>query len=428
MQRTRSIVMLLICSLLVFLPGQALATSVSDYENQQEDINQQQSEIDQNIGKSQAELDGVKKSKEETETSIKQLDQQIADTSEKIRSTTDQINQVNDDIAKLETDIVTLQDNIVKRDQIIRERLVLVQENGWESRYAEVIFGASSFGEFVERMDAVSALVTADQDIIEAQVADQKKLTSSKADLEKNKEELSTLNSTYQNLESELDGQKKQKEQTVIALTGQQHEIESYIVSQTEADAILAGQEAAIAQLIAQEEAAAAAAAAEAAANNNNSGNSNGGSGGSGGSGGGGGYTPPPTNGSLMVNPAAGTVTSGFGSRSDGFHYGIDIGNKADVPIYATADGVVSKSYYSDSYGNCVIIAHRYNGKTYSTLYAHMQNRYVSTGDTVSQGQQIGIMGMTGQAQGQHLHFELMNGGWQANHANCFDPMPYLNY
>ena len=71
------------------------------------------------------------------------------------------------------------------------------------------------------------------------------------------------------------------------------------------------------------------------------------------------------------------------------------------------------------SYGEYVVIDHQ-DGTM--TLYAHMQpnSRMVSEGQYVSQGQQIGRVGTTGNSTGNHLHFEVRVGG------RCQNPTPYL--
>ena len=67
------------------------------------------------------------------------------------------------------------------------------------------------------------------------------------------------------------------------------------------------------------------------------------------------------------------------------------------------------------SYGNYVLIDH---GGGISTLYAHMSDRLVSAGDTVSAGQIIGHVGLTGNTFGYHLHFEVRENGTVVNPRN----------
>jgi LysM repeat protein len=86
----------------------------------------------------------------------------------------------------------------------------------------------------------------------------------------------------------------------------------------------------------------------------------------------------------------------------------VDIGAPRGTPIYAAAAGTVlvakDNGAWNGGYGNYVVIAH---GNGPETLYAHMSAVLTSPGDTVSQGDEIGRVGMTGEATGNHLHFEV---------------------
>lgn len=124
--------------------------------------------------------------------------------------------------------------------------------------------------------------------------------------------------------------------------------------------------------------------------------------------------------------PAQGKISSTFDMRWEEMHYGVDIAASGEVPIHAAAAGEVVKSYYSTSYGNVVFVAHHINGKLYTTVYAHMNDRAVQVGDQVQTGQLLGHMGNTGHSYGQHLHFELHNGEWNYEKTNAVDPLPYL--
>jgi murein DD-endopeptidase MepM/ murein hydrolase activator NlpD len=87
---------------------------------------------------------------------------------------------------------------------------------------------------------------------------------------------------------------------------------------------------------------------------------------------------------------------------------GVDIGAPKGTAIYAAAAGTVliakSGGGWNGGYGNYVVIAHP-NGT--ETLYAHMSVVLTTAGASVSQGDQIGKVGMTGEATGNHLHFEV---------------------
>jgi len=86
-------------------------------------------------------------------------------------------------------------------------------------------------------------------------------------------------------------------------------------------------------------------------------------------------------------------------------HTGLDIGDKVGNPIYAAEAGKVETAGWNNSgYGNYVIINH---GNGIKTLYAHASKLLVKTGDTVSRGETIALIGSTGRSTGPHLHFEV---------------------
>ncbi|WP_244671258.1 peptidoglycan DD-metalloendopeptidase family protein (plasmid) [Cytobacillus firmus] len=126
--------------------------------------------------------------------------------------------------------------------------------------------------------------------------------------------------------------------------------------------------------------------------------------------------------------PATGRITSGFGNRSGGTHYGVDIGGggRPTVPVVAAADGVVSRSYLSGSYGNVVYIKHKIDGLEFETVYAHLAQRGIAQGKTVKKGDFIGYMGNTGQSYGKHLHFEIHQPSWNAGKSNAKNPLLYI--
>lgn len=109
----------------------------------------------------------------------------------------------------------------------------------------------------------------------------------------------------------------------------------------------------------------------------------------------------------LWPVPSATYVNSHFGYRSvsvgSSSHRGIDIPEDSGMPIVAVADGTVAKSEMQSGYGNVVFINH----DGFATVYAHMSKRLVKAGDKIKAGQQIGLVGSTGQSSGNHLHFEI---------------------
>ena len=89
-------------------------------------------------------------------------------------------------------------------------------------------------------------------------------------------------------------------------------------------------------------------------------------------------------------------------------HRGTDIPAPEGTPILAAHSGTVLVSGWNDSYGNQVLLD---NGAGLSTRYAHMMQAAVTAGEAVTAGQVIGYVGSTGDSTGNHLHFEVMQGG-----------------
>jgi murein DD-endopeptidase MepM/ murein hydrolase activator NlpD len=116
--------------------------------------------------------------------------------------------------------------------------------------------------------------------------------------------------------------------------------------------------------------------------------------------------------------PADGIISDTFGTRQ-GKHKGVDIAGKLNSPIFAVEDGVVEKSYYSESYGNVIFIHHPSN---YVTVYAHLNERLVTSGQQIRKGETIGKMGRSGQATGVHLHFETHQNEWTYDKKFALDP------
>lgn len=120
--------------------------------------------------------------------------------------------------------------------------------------------------------------------------------------------------------------------------------------------------------------------------------------------------------------PVNGYISSGFGARGwRGFHKGIDIPAPRGTPIRAAADGVVIASTNNlngySNYGKIIILEH---GSGLRTIYAHNKNNRVKSRQCIRAGQIIGEVGATGNATGNHLHFEIRNNG------NAIDPLQYL--
>jgi len=118
-----------------------------------------------------------------------------------------------------------------------------------------------------------------------------------------------------------------------------------------------------------------------------------------------------------------GWISSRYGYRIDPFtgkksrHMAVDFSGKYNAEIYAAADGIVTWAGGRSTYGKMVEIDH---GNGFVTRYAHAKSIDVKVGQRVSSGDKIAIMGKTGRATSEHLHFEVLQNGRKVN------PLPFI--
>jgi len=108
--------------------------------------------------------------------------------------------------------------------------------------------------------------------------------------------------------------------------------------------------------------------------------------------------------------PVRGYFSSSFGIRNDPFtgeremHYGIDISTMAGRPVVATAEGIVLYASRRGTYGNIVVIDHKFG---VMTRYAHLSGFDTRAGQKVKRGDVVGFVGNTGRSRAPHLHYEV---------------------
>lgn len=117
--------------------------------------------------------------------------------------------------------------------------------------------------------------------------------------------------------------------------------------------------------------------------------------------------------------PVRGKILSGYGAKNNGlFNDGINISASKGTDVKAAENGVVAYAGNEvKGMGNLVIIQH---SDGWMTVYAHMDSMSVRRGNTVSVGQNIGKIGMTGKVDKPQLHFEIRKG------TKAYDPVAYL--
>lgn len=113
-----------------------------------------------------------------------------------------------------------------------------------------------------------------------------------------------------------------------------------------------------------------------------------------------------------MIWPVYGQISSGFGERWGSVHTGIDLAVESGTPVAAAKAGLVIYAGWLSGYGYAVMVEH---GQGISTLYGHLSEIAVYSGNAVQAGDQIGLSGSTGNSTGPHLHFEVRQNGVAVN-------------
>ncbi len=134
---------------------------------------------------------------------------------------------------------------------------------------------------------------------------------------------------------------------------------------------------------------------------------------------------PAPAGTMIFPVPGSHTFGDGFGApRSGHIHQGQDIMAACGTPLVAVTRTKVKWVSFQKLAGNYVVIRNKKLHQDY--MYAHLATRAsVTKGQVVQPGQQLGIVGQTGDATACHLHFELWLGKWYRG-GHPVDPMPYL--
>ncbi|MCM3567412.1 murein hydrolase activator EnvC [Neobacillus mesonae] len=405
------------------------AASFSELNGKINEIHEKKADVNSDIDKANDKIKSIQKQQSDVRVSLEQLEITINETTKKINDQNNKISETKTEIAKLQDDIKIIQERMQKRSLVLKDRARSYQENGGAVNYLDVLFGAESFSDFIDRANAVVTLVQADQAILKQQEADKKELQQKQDKVKNDLAGLETMLSDLKNMNQQLAAQKAEKNKLLKTLDSQKAAEEKNVMSLKEKEQILSSQENAINKAIELEKARQAEAKkkAQQAQIQSKSTASSGSTRSSGSAGTASSQPHVAVSSGAFTRPTIGPVTSGYGYRSydHSFHNGIDFGSQTSSdPIVAVADGVVSRSYLSSSYGECVFISSIVNGQLYTSIYAHMASgsRSVHEGQVVKKGQRIGTKGATGAADGVHLHFELHKGKWEYDKRNKINP------
>ena len=421
--RTLSVIMSLV--LLFNLAISSSAASKSELQDQLADIQAEREEKQELLDSMKGDLDKQEEYVTTLYAQIEAIQKEIDIYQEKINVLNTEVDGINAEIEAKNEEIAEIEVQMADQKEEIKEIKAMLAVRMRASYMAgsgstlKLLFSADNLASYLTTSEMLKRIADNDDKIIKSLIKKMEDLLKLQEELEKQKEELAKE-------KEELEVKKKELEAEQKVFTDRQTEVS---VKYKEANAALMtldkesqAYKNQIAALDRQES------QLEQQIQNIIMGSN--------GSGGAGTNFAPSSNPSGYINPVPYSdayISSVYGMRTNPvtgvykLHAGIDIscggsGGKTGPftkKIVAAKAGTVSYAGWCSGYGNTVMITH---SDGYLTLYAHNYTINVSVGQQVSQGQQIAIMGTTGNSTGAHCHFEIRNGMW----GTTMDPAPYI--
>ena len=419
------------------MPTMANAESVQNLEKLKQELEMKSNDLGSKIKSQENKLSSLESKKADLENDVKKLQTNIDEVVIKLHEQENKLKESKEKIDKLKSEIEALKELIAQREEKLQNQARVIQTDGRSSNMVEMVVTAESLSDLIGRVGIINQLVTANKEIVTAQENDKETLEVNEKKAEVEKIAIEKLKSGIEVTKNNLVAQKAEMDDHIVQLAVQYNLTESekntfineqkIIATKTsvlseelqrEKTLIFEAEQARQAEIAIKQAAARESAKKEeerlAASSTNN--------------------MPAPqapsvgvtkpagsSNGSGFIRPSNGVVTSHFGYRihpitgEHKLHGGTDFGGYG--AIVAAQGGVVEVAGYDSGWGNHVTINH---GNGLKTLYAHMVSGSlaVAPGQSISQGQHLGIMGTTGSSTGVHLHFEVYLNGTRVNPAS----------
>ena len=368
----RKVIVLFSALFLAVLFNFILSEGVSA-EKSLNDVKEERKEIKKDLSEAEKKVADVLLELKDLNTELDEL-KALIDENEKVLS------EVVDEKDEVEDEIEEIENRIEERFNLLKDRARSYQSSGGSIQYIEVIFNSSSFSEFLNRITTVSTIAKSDTELIKAQEEDKEIVEGKLTELEE-------LQKEYESIEENLLGQKDSIDSKKEEVNKKKEKLSKVVSKLKVKDKDLKKLEN---KIVAEQSKPKEVTTSSASG------------------------SPTYTGGKLGWPTVGGYISSGLGQRWGRMHNGVDIARtdrSTSPPIFAAEAGTVESAGHRGSFGNLIVINH---GNGMKTKYAHMSSISVSSGQKVSKGQTLGVMGRTGNATGIHLHFEVhVNGSIQ---------------
>ncbi len=325
-------------------------------------------------------LSDLEKEKAAAEQEKKNLSQELEEIVADMAEIKEQIEAKEAELEKKEEELIQAQIDENDQYESMKKRIKYMYENG-SGQFIEVLFEAKNITDFLNKAEYISTISDYDRDMLKE----------------------------FQDVVAEVEAQEQQLQKEYDEIEAMQNEL---IEKQETVETLISEKDSEIDEMSEElQELKEAVATAERKQRERASSYSNSA-----------GASVVSGNG-MFTHPCPGytRISSYFGWREQPLpgastnHKGMDFAAPTGTPIYAAAAGTVTSAGYSGNAGNLIIINH---GNGLQTYYMHCHKIYVKAGQKVSKGQNIAIVGTTGNSTGPHLHFQVMSGGTPVNPQN----------
>lgn len=394
------ILAILLAATVNLLAFPAKAESSSEIKKQIQQLKEEKNEIAQQIEKLKGQISENQSEIEKLVQKKDIIDQEIALKYEEISNITEQVAAYSLLIADKQEELEQAEADYRALSEKNKQRIRAMEENG-EVDYWAVLFHANSFSDFLDRLNMIEEIASADYRRLQELRDAAARVESIQKTLEEEKLGLELTGKELDKAQAELEDKRKEADALLVKLvaTGEVFEelMEESEEKQTQLLLEIAKKQAEYDKAKHQEWLATSVPTQKPS---------------------GGGST---SSAKWKVPIRYTRFSSPFGYRTHPktgkwtMHYGVDLAAPTNTPIYASRAGTVSvAAYQHNGAGNYVQLNH---GDGYRSIYMHMTRYVVKPGQSVSQGQLIGYCGSTGLSSGPHLHFGISFNGTYVNPA-----------
>lgn len=343
------------------------------FANQLDEKRQEQAEIEKQLEAERSSLKQQRNREESLKQELDQLDRRLKALQVEKERLAAEILRTEQEIAETEAELAEAEEQLAIQDDLLKRRLRAMHEQG-SVTYLEVLLGASSFSDFLTRLNNLKIIASNDLRLVEEIQAERDRIQEIKDELELKKERLEDMQRQTLANEAEIERAAETRAQILV-------ELQAEIAKNMKAIEELEKEAASVARII-----------QSLIGNNPGSGFV--------------GRLLWPMEPNNVITSHFGWRKNPFNSAQTTWHGGLDIAPRPTAPNYILAadTGQVILAGWNGGYGNCIMINH---GNGLVTAYGHMSSLLVSAGDWVAGGQRIARAGTTGYSTGVHLHFEV---------------------